>query len=352
MTRNYDGTTTLHIRLRDDLRFSDGRPLTVDDLIFSYYVYLDPSYTGPGLLSSSRIKGLRDYQTGTPGALFDDYAAIFDAIYNNGEYGDDPRADEVKEAVRQAWIDSVQGIVDFCAENYMSYANVYTDYEPAEILASEGLKVMFGMYMWNFADFDADGSLVGAVTGKKWDLKTAFPTAEDFYNECYAAYAGDPVSYWTIELGSGIDVVSAARNSLAARWAAMDPAYTGPVRSVSGIVRVDDYSLDLVVTDFAASDIYTLCGLDIAPLHYYGDKALYDYENGTYGFPFGDVSGVLAQKTPMGAGAYRFLGYTGGAVDFEASEYYWKGEPATKAVRFVKTEEDDKIASLRRGRRI
>jgi peptide/nickel transport system substrate-binding protein len=346
---NSSGTTTVHIRIRDDLHFSDGEPVTVDDLIFNYYVYLDPSYSGPGKLADCGIVGLRDYQTGTPSALYDEYAAAFDSVYNNGQYGDDARVEEVKAAIREAWINSAQYIVDYCADKYMSYAKNYTSFTPEEIKASEGLQVMFGMYMWGFADFDADGNLVGSTTGSTWDLKSSFPTIEDFYNECYEAYAGDPAAYWNIELGTGTDVVSAARNSLVAQWAAKDPSYPGPVTSISGLVRVDDYSLDVTVSHFSVSDIYSLCGIDIAPLHYYGDESLYDFSGGSYGFPFGDVSGVLSQKEPMGAGPYVFLDYTGGVASFEASSYYWKGEPATESVRLVQTATDQQSTDVMSG---
>ena len=40
-------------------------------------------------------------------------------------------------------------------------------------------------------------------------------------------------------------------------------------------------------------------------MHYYGDESLYDYENNSFGFPKGDLSGVK-EKTgkPLGAGPY------------------------------------------------
>ena len=358
---NQDDSTTVTIRLRDDLRFSDGTPVDIDDLIFTYYVYLDPSYTGPVSLDTSAIAGLRDYRTGTPSVLYDEYAAVFDKVYSgdgdNDDDGDDEesddgesvQADEVQAAIRQAWIESVQGIVDHCAANYMSYAKAYTGYTPEEIRADERLRVMFGMYMWSVADFDDAGNLVGTVTGTTWDLQDSFPSVEDFYNEYYEAYAGDPVSYWSIEVGEGTDVISSARNTLVAKWAAEDPNYTGPVHAVKGLVRLDDFSLELTVTAFTEADLYTLCGLDIVPLHYYGDEALYDYEADAFGFPYGDVSAVLAQNIPLGAGPYRFVEDGGTELLFEASEHYWRGEPKTPSVRFVRADEGERLEELTAG---
>jgi peptide/nickel transport system substrate-binding protein len=39
-------TTTYKIKIRDDIKFSDGEKLTIDDVIFNMYVYADPEYAG------------------------------------------------------------------------------------------------------------------------------------------------------------------------------------------------------------------------------------------------------------------------------------------------------------------
>jgi peptide/nickel transport system substrate-binding protein len=53
-------------RLRVGMKFSDGEPVTADDVIFTYYTYLDPSYVGSTSLASYPIVGLKDYQTRPP----------------------------------------------------------------------------------------------------------------------------------------------------------------------------------------------------------------------------------------------------------------------------------------------
>ena len=47
------------------MKFSDGEPVTADDVIFTYYTYLDPSYVGSTTLGSYNIIGVKDYQTQT-----------------------------------------------------------------------------------------------------------------------------------------------------------------------------------------------------------------------------------------------------------------------------------------------
>ncbi len=54
--------TTYTAKLREDIKFSDGEPLTADDLIFTYYVYLDPAYVGSTTINSYKIVGLQDYR--------------------------------------------------------------------------------------------------------------------------------------------------------------------------------------------------------------------------------------------------------------------------------------------------
>ena len=37
-------TTEYKIKIRNDMRFSDGEKVTIDDVIFSMYVFCDTSY--------------------------------------------------------------------------------------------------------------------------------------------------------------------------------------------------------------------------------------------------------------------------------------------------------------------
>ena len=61
-----EGTTYTFV-LKNGIKFSDGHPLTMEDVLFNYYVYLDPVYTGSNTLYSTDIVGLSEYRTQTPG---------------------------------------------------------------------------------------------------------------------------------------------------------------------------------------------------------------------------------------------------------------------------------------------
>ena len=49
--------------IKNNLKFSDGHPLTMEDVLFNMYEYLDPVYTGSSTMYSIDIKGLTKYRT-------------------------------------------------------------------------------------------------------------------------------------------------------------------------------------------------------------------------------------------------------------------------------------------------
>ena len=65
-----DGDTTTTVDrtrysfvIKNGIKFSDGTPLTIKDVLFNLYVYLDPAYTGNATIYSTAIVGLTAYRT-------------------------------------------------------------------------------------------------------------------------------------------------------------------------------------------------------------------------------------------------------------------------------------------------
>ena len=54
--------TVYNFKLREGVTFSDGEPLTADDLIFTYYVLSDTDYDGNATFYSTNIKGMKNYR--------------------------------------------------------------------------------------------------------------------------------------------------------------------------------------------------------------------------------------------------------------------------------------------------
>jgi peptide/nickel transport system substrate-binding protein len=357
---NYDEAadqTVYKWKLRDDIKFSDGEPMTADDVIFSYYVLADPSYTGSSTLYSVPILGMQNYRTQTSDEVYAKYNDMFDAIYAAGadhtwsssDAWTQEQQDSFWAIVTNEWKADVQAIVDYVLANYMSYAaDYFPDFTADQITSTPGLDVAFGMCMWGYGT-EADGTLTTA-SGATFDLAGGvYPTIDDYYNECYAAYGGDPGAYDAVENADGSLVMDVARGTFISTEGPKDPSMGAGIPNIAGIKKTGDYEVEITVEGFDATAVYSL-GIAVAPLHYYGALSKYDYDNNKFGFDFGDLSGVQAKTpNPVGAGPYRFIKYENKVVYFEGNDNYYKGTPLTYYMQFKETLEDDKTSAVGTG---
>jgi len=352
-------TTKYTARLRVGMKFSDGEPVTADDVIFTYYTYLDPSYVGSTTLSSYDIIGLKDYQTQTTSEVYDKYAAMADALLAAGpehvwaatDAWTKEQQDDFWAKLKEEWMADVQGIVTYVNSKYRdAYAQDYIGKTPDEVKASEGLQVVLGMALWGYGEV-ADGVFTASPSGTTYDMVTAFPTVEDYYNETYAAYEGDPVAYAGVESANGTDVWGNVKSKFIGLWGPKDEAMGGTgVPNIAGIVKVDDYTVEVTVKGFSAPAVYSILGIPVTPLHYYGDAAKYDYANNKFGFDYGDLSKQESlTATPMGAGAYKFVKYDNRIVYFEANPFYYRGCPKIKEIQFKETVAAEVASAVQTG---
>ncbi|NLD59767.1 MAG: ABC transporter substrate-binding protein [Clostridiales bacterium] len=352
--------TAYTARLKPGVRFSDGEEMNADDVIFTYYVLLDPAYSGVNTLGSYDIVGLKAYQTQVPDEIYGGLAATAEAIYAAGPEhvwsGADNWTEEEQDAfwaeIDAAWLEDVAEIVGFvdAAIANDEYLNAFLGMDTAAYLADGTLKVPFAMAAWGYAEV-VEGVLTSAVTGSSWKLSEGErPSVEDFYKELYAAYGGDPEAFFGKEAvdNTALSTLATAEKAFIQKRA--EGASEGGVPNIAGIRKIDDYAVEVVLKGYSAPAIYKVFGITVAPLHYYGDPSQYDYENNRFGHPFGDLS-LVAEKTgaPLGAGPYRFVGYRDKVVRFEANEYFWKGEPKIKHVQFKETSEADRIGGVATG---
>ena len=56
------GVTTYTFVIKNGIKYSDGNALTIEDVLFNLYVYLDPVYTGSSTMYSTDIQGLSQYR--------------------------------------------------------------------------------------------------------------------------------------------------------------------------------------------------------------------------------------------------------------------------------------------------
>lgn len=332
VTQNDDGTVVYDFTLRDDIKFSDGEPLTADDVIFSMYVFADPTYDGAATFYTLPIKGMEDYRSG-----MDSLGNIILAAGRDNTDFTTFTEDQMNAywaAVDEEGEKFAQDIVDYCVANYPDYLESVGNNE-----------VALGMFAWGFGDVNDDGTvLTGAGTGTEYNI--ADLTIADYWTELQAKYENDLVTMSETE---------AAGDDLFAMLNEDYPEFTQGITTgdsaanISGIEKTGDYSLRVTMDKFDAVAIYQL-GVAVAPLHYYGDTSKYDYDNNMFGFTKGDLSIVKDKTTqPLGAGPYKFDSYENGVVTFTANENYYKGEPKIKTILFKETPESDKLTGVASG---
>ena len=357
LTVEYDEAadiTTYTAKLRDDLVFSDGEKITADDIIFTYYVYLDPAYVGSTTLSSYNIIGLKDYQTQTTSDVYDKYYDIAQKIIAaNGEIPEGVDTEMVKyfwDSYNGYWDAVCQAIVDYVRANYASYIEGY-GYTQDELAENEGLQVAFGMAMWGFGDI-ADGVFTSS-DGKEFKMSEGeYPSIFDYESATKAAYDGDANAFYATEStgGSEKDIIPAATDDFISHFAATEPELAAGIPNISGIEKIDDYTVSVKVRGFEAPAVYSILGIQVAPMHYYGDPEQYNYEENKFGHPFGDLSIVESKTTaPLGAGPYKFVEYKDKVVYFEANEKYYKGAPKTQFVQFKEVVAAEVAAGVKVG---
>ena len=316
VVENTDGSVDYNITLKKGVKFSDGEEMTIDDVIFSYYVLLDPTYDGVSTLYSLPIKGLEAYRAGMDTRMNLILAAGPDG-YTATDYFTEDQYKAFWTAFDAAGVKFAQEILDYVvAEGYAT---------AEDSVAAQAIN-------WGFELKD--------------DAKV-----EDFWAAIVDAYGYDISD-------EGINAETAATSIKAFLEAELGDAYadyttgvqTGEsAASVEGIVKNDDYSMTVKLTELSATAIYQI-PVTVCPMHYYGEKDKYDYENNKFGFEKGDLSHVKSvTSSPIGSGPYKFESYTNGAVTLQKNAGYWKGEPKIETVIWREMQDVDKIPGVVSG---
>ena len=295
ITENPNGTVYYDFTLRDGVQFSDGTAVDIDDVIFSLYVPLDPTYDGIMTLYSLPIQGLEAYRSGMESRMDLILAAGPDG-YTDTPYYTREQYDTFWAAFWTAGENFAQSIID-------------TQEEPPAEDAVTLFRQLVDRYGY---DLSADGL----------ESEAAAITMTEALDQALGSNAA--------QLHSGVKTGQSAPN-------------------ISGIQKTGERSLRIVLTELSATAIYTLTTA-VVPMHYYGNEALYNYENNMFGFTKGDLSDVKSVTTaPLGGGPYKFISYSGGTVTLEANKLYWKGAPKIRYIQFREGQESDKVSGVVAG---
>ncbi|MBQ9516421.1 MAG: ABC transporter substrate-binding protein, partial [Ruminococcus sp.] len=277
--------------------------------IFSMYVLSDPTYDGNSTFFAVPIKGMEEYRSGMDTLL----NLIFEAGKDNTDftYFTEEEQTAFWEKYDKATLDLAQEIVDYCV------ANGYAD----------------------------EGDVSGAAGA--WGFEVAEGgTVEDFAAALTEAYGSDVAGMINTEnAGSSVEDLFPDLGDYSGKGIKTGDS----AANIEGIKKTGDNSLRISLTKVDATAIYQFA-IPIAPMHYYGDKAKFDYDNNQFGFDKGDLSTVRAKTTqPLGAGPYKFVKFENGVVSFEANESYFLGAPKTKNVQFLETNDTDKLNGVITG---
>ena len=310
VTENADGSVDYNFKMRDDLTFSDGEKLTADDVIFTMYVLSDPTYDGNSTFFALPIEGMEAYRSGM--------AALGNAMLAAGK--ENTNFDNWDEATQKEFWESLDKAGD-------TFVQEILDYIVAAGYSEEGDTIDKKMANWGF-EVPADA------------------TNQDVFYTMLGEYDNDLGGMISTEsAGSGLeDLIPGYVDKYGVGITTGESA-----ANITGITKVSDTEVNVKLTEVDATAIYQL-GVAIAPMHYYGEKDKYDYDNNKFGFDKGDLSHVRSvTTTPMGAGPYKFVGFENGVVSFEANPTYFKGAPKIQYVQFRETQDPDKVNAIITG---
>ena len=150
-TEAYDAntdTTTYQFILKNGIKFSDGTPLTMKDVLFNLYTYLDPAYTGSSTIYSTKIVGLAEYRKQDPNATEDSLASFEDSFYADAEEHIDNLIDFVRMSNQTAGDDEDASKTTFTDEEKVAFK---ADYDKVKVEFGKELETDWNRYRGNWS---------------------------------------------------------------------------------------------------------------------------------------------------------------------------------------------------------
>lgn len=297
------------VKLGDNVKFSNGDPVTAKDVAFSLYVYCDIDYNGWAQVDQSFIDGLAEYRYGNSEA--DEIVFNDDQIENELKYPSDKTKEYIRELI----------VLPVLEEEYRWVEHLYTDpaYEGTE--ADELIKT--------YPD-------VNDLFAYYYSLDQNYTPADDkdtLISDIADQFGAD---YETLSVIYGSDLSTQAEEC--ARRALTEAAVAGmrgeTVTSIRGITIVDDKTLTVRLTQTAEEYLENALGVFVLPFSVYGKNCSFD----GVGFDI-DIESVLDPTLePIGAGPCVFKGYKAGeGVKLSANKHYFRDPGFEQNVMLVET---------------
>ncbi len=190
------GFTAVRYTLKEGVEFTDGKPLTAEDVLFSLYALLDPLSGGErGGLTA--LAGYDDYYYGIEG-ISEIIASAKEMIAS----GDEAISEYLASSGR-VFATHIRDLVinRFCTDEMIS-SHVLEGMSADEVRSDEALAFAYAVRMWNYGAFiyeyaeDAQGDYVGTVGADgSVTYRTTYDAAmaDDTYTEYVPSVDGDLV---------------------------------------------------------------------------------------------------------------------------------------------------------------
>jgi peptide/nickel transport system substrate-binding protein len=345
-----NSTSTYTFILKNGLVFSDGKPITAKDVLFSIYVLCDPLYDGSSTYYTINVQGMKEYRLQTSSDVLELVDKILAAGIKTGDNGEmviNPADGVTAEQQEKFWsyLDKAgakfaQEIIDYVNTKYVSYIESYfAPYTPDQVAADPSLQAAFGMVLWGFGEVGEDGKFTDR-SGKTYDLTTDKIDANIYWENIKAAYGYDLTD-------AGINAEKAGdltmQDYIRQEYISSEGQVEGGVKSISGITTgkmtcddgVEREYVKVVVNGVDPVAIFRL-GVSVAPMHYYTEG--YTGQLNEFGVATGNKEFMDFLKTknskPVGAGPYIFQEYKDNVVTYTANDNFLLGSPKIKTFRY------------------
>jgi len=382
---NDDGTakeTVYKFVLKNNLKFSNGSPLTMKDVLFNLYVYLDPAYYGSSTIYSTDIIGLEEYRTQTKNESEQDK---FNENFNAAASDRIARLVELVEIVREnnpyktlTDAEMVEQLTTLMNEAGKGYETIVEDYELAKKYFREELQKDYTYSKGTAQDIvftDKNGKEVRLTTDTeaflynegfiKWDkeekkfiysldeTKSKTMTEEEAIEAIFVSHipmkVDQVVTSWNtaVELHSyfsflekeayfeDLDESERIYNISGVRFANKDGSvevndvvYDKPTYNGEAVASGNEV-LEIRINKVDPKAIWNF-GFTIAPMYYYSNEEqikAFDYEK-HFGVEFGSIEfqdTVIKHPdkigVPVGAGAYKATNMEGNGQNITAGTF-------------------------------
>ncbi|MGN0812296.1 MAG: ABC transporter substrate-binding protein [Candidatus Coproplasma sp.] len=173
-----EGSTAYEYVIKNGIKFSDGVDLTVMDVLFNLYVYLDPLYSGSATIYSTKIKGLQAYRQQDPDAE-DDADESLTEYYAKAE-------ERIADLINWSNGDYKGEVTDQMKEDLKTVRKLYkqeleTDWNNLSTAWEDTYKDYYFTSAWQ-AFYFAEGVVSTQTYNKKVGTSDTYVTADLFYD--------------------------------------------------------------------------------------------------------------------------------------------------------------------------